>query len=91
MTFAKAATVGWAAVLRVVQGMARRAIEGATVVVTLVISSQAYLWAFVYASAALVGKQDPVGTAAVLAAILGPLTTLQGFVLVKYMEEKKSV
>jgi len=84
----EACSAGLAHAARFVQGIARRAVEGATVVATLVISWHAYWWAFSYASAALVGKQDPVGTAAVLAAILGPLTTLQGFTLAQYLKPK---
>jgi cation transporter-like permease len=81
-----AAAAGWAGALRVAQGMAHRAMEGVLVVVTGYITFTAYAWAFAYAGAALAGKQDAIGTAAVLAAILGPLTTFQGFTLAKWME-----
>jgi hypothetical protein len=60
--------------------------EGALVLVVGVLSWHAFWWAFAYATAALISKQDAVGTAAVLAAILGPLATLQGFTLAKWME-----
>jgi len=82
------AAAGWTGTLRIAQGMAHRAMEGALVLVVGVLSWHAFWWAFTYATAALVAKQDAVGTAAVLAAILGPLATLQGFVLAKYMTSR---
>lgn len=84
-----AAVAGWEAVLRVAQNMAHRAIEGGLVVMTGLVTWRAYWWAFDYAGDALLAQQDAVGTAAVLAAILGPLTTFQGFTVVKFFEKPK--
>lgn len=88
MTLTNAATVSWAATLRFVQGLTHRAIEGLLVLGVGVLSWHAFWFAFAYASSALAAKQDAVGTAAVLAAILGPLATLQGFTLSKFIEGK---
>jgi len=80
-----AAAAGWTGTLRIAQGMAHRAIEGTLVLVVGVLSWEAFWWAFAYATAALAAKQDAVGTAAVLAAILTPLAGLQGFTIAKYV------
>lgn len=79
---------GWAATLRLAQGIAHRAIEGLLVLGVGVLSWHTFWWSLGYATAALTAKQDAVGTAAVLAAILGPLATLQGFTLAQYLKDK---
>lgn len=79
------AAASWSATLRFVQSIAHRAIEGGLVITVAVLSWNAFWWAFAYAAAALAATQDAVGTAAVLAAILGPLATLQGFTLARYI------
>jgi hypothetical protein len=83
---AEACSAGLSHTAGIVQKLARRAVEGGLVVATAIITWHGYWWAFEYALSALAAKQDPIGTAAVLAAILGPLTTFQGFTIAQYIK-----
>ena len=86
--FHKAANWGGHFVLGTMRGLQpilHRAVEGGLVLMTGVVTWHSYWWAFDYALKALAARQDALGTAAILAAILGPLTTFQGFTLAKYM------
>lgn len=71
------------AVGNTVQPFIKRFIEGLIAVGTFVLSWKMYLWAADY-----IEKADPVNgvaIAAMIAAVLGPLSTLQGYVLAKYI------
>jgi hypothetical protein len=50
---------------------------------TLVLTHETYRWAFTFAAA---NAADGVGTAAILGAILGPLSVLQGYVFGQYVK-----
>ena len=82
----EAFAAGWASTIKFAQSIAHRAIEGLLVLGVGVLTWHGLWWSFSYATAALVAKQDAIGTAAVLAAILGPLGALQGFTLAQWMK-----
>lgn len=61
-------------------------VRSATLYVTLWLTYEAFAWAAQYAHATTL---DGLGAAAVIGAVTGPISILQGWVFREYMEAKK--
>lgn len=80
----RSCALGIIASLKMLQPILYRAVEGGIAIATFCLSWKAYTWAFALISAA--NPDKGVQIAAMIASVLGPLSTLQGFVLAVYMK-----
>lgn len=66
-----------------------RAIEGSVVIFVCYLSWEAFHWSFEVGRGAVMEKGAvDIGVAAIIAAVLTPLSTLQGYVLSKYITSR---
>jgi len=67
----------------------RSAVEGLVVIFVCYLSYLAFVWAMRVGGMAIMEKGTvDIGVAAILAAVLTPLSTLQGYVLSKYIQSR---
>lgn len=80
----------WTCTLNTLQPFLRRSVEVGVTIWGCWITTLAVKWSFTYAEKALgVAETTEIGVAAVIGAILGPLLTLTGYVVKKYLEHSK--